>query len=1423
MIDRRLHPPHTGSSTSREVRLLLAAAVLGSTHWPTPGFSAELAALSAAGTWPDTVECAHLDRSLGLTIVGVIRALVVGAAEFDAAGTAGEWDPRSVAGFSPLPAVLPAVRALARSLSRFDDIELVSGSPIVNPDLGTLNGLWQALRKRGGEATIVFFTGHGVARGKSLYLPVLGTDPARLPDTAIPVARWLDEVEDTDNAVPTLFVFDVCQAGTAALYQAMQETFGRDRKTWVIAACAPDESAFGARFTSAFAEVLDELRAGGLNTWPRTEHVPLSTIAQKVDQKMVRLSGADALPQTVFRTPEYATGQGQPFFPDPGFTEDRYVRMRQLMDAGLREMTDAVLARAPDLDPIHFFTRVSGTPPGKPYAGSCFFTGRTSELRTMAEWMREGPPLLTVTGSPGTGKSALLGVLTCLCHPQMRELSVAVRSRVPFEVRPTAGSACFAAVHARFRDPSELVASLAAQLGFDRDGGGWTVSKLAGQLAALAEPAVLVIDAVDEALGSRRLVQEVILPLLDARTESGRPVCRMAIGVRPWWDHLPGLRQAVARGRLIDLDSSTSAPQLAVELAVYIDDLLGAVPGYDRTIAEAVGTRLAEADGRFLLASLFVDYLARNPPLTLARAVELLPPDLPGMFRLQLDASSNPRLGVVLSVVAQAKGQGMPLELIHRCVQSGVASTTLNDVRDALAEAGFYLRVVDDPEDGPLYRFYHQSLVDYFLPAADSQALLTGLLTSVSTDGKTRAWWDAPAYLLRHVLDHAVDAGSPAVDGLILDAGLLVYAEPRSVVRSLDAAISTYAQRQASIYAASCRMTIGMPPEQRKHALALDAVRQGRQDLAQAFWDVPTGVENPPLRFRWATGPERLPNLLISIGPATVEHVSALAVGHSDDTPVVLVGGVCGVVDVHETVHGSLLFSLRGHDEPIVAIDTVELDDITLAVTGSSSKVCAWNLADGSPYSEYADAGLGLAALQVGEDDDDHSVIAYLATKLGTLQYVDLDTGQHLHTLTGVGPDVRALQLRTQETEQYAHFVYASEFAAEAEMTAVALGTVNGKNLEIVGDRRGYVRVWESGGSGKLLHSLTSYDRGYVMKGDRWPTEWGGDQTIRHVRERKGGITAVALGHVRGLPVAVAAQDEEYVRIWDIGYRSIVNPAGVAMRETLYLARMDGQDVLVVDVSAFDRPTFNRQKMQLERIHHDPHSVVWARADGALIEADDKQLADLVASADVKGATVRTRQHDHSSERDDLDFTTPVTTRHGKPVQVASDERGRVYVRDAVSGEPVGGPLYLPSFYPRPALVVADEDGIAAYWAHEVAVLEWVDGAASENCVPSPEITHVVAWFPGALLSDVPDSELWDVHSMADWVAGEPLPQCTIGAPIDVDPKVLKRLVAQFLDKFDLDVIAMERSTYGVRLAADDQEHEFPLFFVTTLPRPDPR
>ncbi|MET8249616.1 hypothetical protein ABZV31_37795 [Streptomyces sp. NPDC005202] len=87
-------------------------------------------------------------------------------------------------------------------------------------------------------------------------------------------------------------------------------------------------------------------------------------------------------------------------------------------------------------------------------------------MEKLKEWLEDDPArrIMVVTGSPGSGKSALLGVLACLAHPQLAEVSWTIRSVVPRHLRFNRPP-LLAAVHARQRDPAAVLASIAGQLG----------------------------------------------------------------------------------------------------------------------------------------------------------------------------------------------------------------------------------------------------------------------------------------------------------------------------------------------------------------------------------------------------------------------------------------------------------------------------------------------------------------------------------------------------------------------------------------------------------------------------------------------------------------------------------------------------------------------------------------------------------------------------------------------------------------------------------------------------------------------------------------------------------------------------------------------------------------------------------------------
>src|SRR5690606_4939991 len=122
----------------------------------------------------------------------MVRALLLGVGTFESV-IDGEWSPMSE-GLRPLPSVEPQVRELAVVLSRFDGLNV--GEPVIDGDRVSIEESWRQLRHdSAGEPRIVHFAGHGALRSRVLYLPVHDSRPTDLPESAIDVGRWLNEVE----------------------------------------------------------------------------------------------------------------------------------------------------------------------------------------------------------------------------------------------------------------------------------------------------------------------------------------------------------------------------------------------------------------------------------------------------------------------------------------------------------------------------------------------------------------------------------------------------------------------------------------------------------------------------------------------------------------------------------------------------------------------------------------------------------------------------------------------------------------------------------------------------------------------------------------------------------------------------------------------------------------------------------------------------------------------------------------------------------------------------------------------------------------------------------------------------------------------------------------------------------------------------
>ncbi|MFF4583330.1 AAA family ATPase [Streptomyces sp. NPDC001373] len=915
----------------------------------------------------------------------------------------GEWSPTSE-GLSPLPSVEPQVRELAVVLSRFDGLNV--SEPVIDADRVSVEESWRHLRHDSvGRPRIVHFAGHGVSRGRVLYLQVHDSSPADLPESAIDVGRWLNEVEHGSDQSPVLFLLDVCGAGAATDYQLFQDVPEGDRRTWVIAACTADESAFDARFTKATARALERLRLGHWDLSPALSHVPVEAVADEIARELVRLG--EGYPQTVMHSPRRAASLPVPeFFANPAFSTDGWQRLWSRLRLAVRELAAEF---DPGLDPVHFLTRASGRLDDAAAMTGCLFTGRTQELTQIRSWLASDEPLLLVTGSPGAGKSALLGVTVFLSHAQLAELSTVLVGRIPAQYRPERRYPNLVAVHARHRSMDEVIASIMVQLTpEDAEPAVASSEQALDELKRMAqdlpEPVVLILDAIDEALESGRIVRDLLPELLRTLRSDGRPAFRALVGMRPpqtdghqFWE-VPG-----AHGMVLDLDTSSGVQDLADDLTTYIADILYSAPGYGdqalrESVARSVATAIAHSPDRstFLVAALFADFLRTGVPLNPAEAVARLPQSLPHLLELHLRTTldGDPWMRHLMVGLAQARGQGMPLELVAAAAIAAATAAgqelrplTPGEAREKLATARFYLRTNVDADGRQLYRFFHETITEHFRDAGAELDRLADTLFQELLSAVPGRWaaagprWDLAApYLLQHLMEHAVAVpGGSAVDQLFLDPEYLVRADRSSIWEAVHRTRTPAARRAGVAYrTASGRFDIGslfgqrMPLETRRARLQQSLATYQAAGLARRLHD-----ERAALHTQWSTGlPEE--SLLHVIGEDELgATVSALALGAVERRLLAVFAGTDGSLqawDITPSPDDSFrYFSAPGTDEgAITQVAIADLDERTVIASVTDQNVLQlYDLATGALVDDARLDGARVSALTVVRTGDE--------------------------------------------------------------------------------------------------------------------------------------------------------------------------------------------------------------------------------------------------------------------------------------------------------------------------------------------------------------------------------------------------------------------------------------------------------------------
>ncbi|MEU6369939.1 WD40 repeat domain-containing protein [Streptomyces sp. NPDC046931] len=1074
------------------------------------------------------------------------------------------------------------------------------------------------------DVLVVHVVGHGeLAGGGSEQLYLLDRDGRRIRP---PVGEWIDLIEDhpDEHRPMTLFILDVCHAGQAAVLSWHARMDTAKRRAWVLAATDPTDRAYDYRLSRALVSVLAGYASGQIRFDPSVRYIPAPAVWREIGHAVDRLwREADALEQRVGTSlvPSHADLSHLPFFPNPSY--DPLSSPVAGLPPEIARLTDWA-----DVDPEHFMRRAGGGEPVGRGWDKGYFSGRDEELDELSAWLDDpaaGPGLRVVTGKPGAGKSALLGILVCAAHPLLREhtepLWRGLGERAPGR------NERIAVVHARRLDRGQVVDSLGRQLrgmGGRADAaapgerhGGMDPSPadlLLGMLPGDGPPVTVIIDALDEAIRPEEIASTVLLPLAQQSQAEGIRL-RLLVGTRD--DPRFAALQALARAQAGHTDLSAASP-VAVRLGLtdYVNRLLAtddspysdgtrrpARNALARAIAErltgrvddrrgGLGTDDALQWGEFLTAGLYVHYLlaGEEPRATAEEAAALgraVPRSLPALLKLDLRRRTvSPFLRPVLTALAFAQGRGMPESVLAHAAMAFTATggdpipwKQLQELLDG--EARFYLRREVDEDGTALYRLFHEGLAEWLrdTPAdrpareerrtgptgngllARAERLYERLADCVDRDVASRTRWDrAVPYLLRHIAQHAVDAGK--FDGLVGDAEFLVHADPRSVADAAGHARSDQARLDAAVYRASWGVHHALPAGARRQLLALDAARFANTRL-QA--DLPGDAD---WHVRWATGGQVSPALVRTLlvhDDAT--YAAAAVVAELDGRPHVIAGCDLGPVRVWDATSGALVRTLP-HTGGVRSMAVAQLNGHPHVVISSGRSVDVWDLVTGGRAHPLAGQGGWVEAVAVVGLGGRPHLLAGGKQDRGPAQIRiwDLATGVRTHVLTGDWGKAAAMavlanrvyaivELGTGRREVRVWDAATGDLNnpladQSEELDAVAVTELDGRPHAFTAGWDGQVRVWDLT-TGACVRTLTGHT-GRVHRAEgvhldgrphAFTADWDGqvrvwDLTtgacVRTLTGHTRRLHGVAVVHLGGRPHAVTTDWSGQTRIWDL-------------------------------------------------------------------------------------------------------------------------------------------------------------------------------------------------------------------------------------------------------------------------------------------------
>ncbi|MER5387270.1 caspase family protein [Streptomyces sp. NPDC002688] len=880
--------------------------------------------------------------------------------------------------------------------------------------------------RREDDLVVVYLSGHGevLEDGGEHVLLLSDTDPADVAFTSLPTADLVRVIRGS-RIRRLLLILDTCysgQGGNELAAKALERLGTQWQSTTgaglvIVSSAQPHQQAK----TGLFPDLLSQAVASRATAGHAPAHLSVSTVVQQMNSHPDK-PGYQHISLSLLGL----TGEPPDFLTNPRHN----VRLTDV-DLALQDAAEFdAYARRRDTE---FTTRLLVRAMGYHGDGAhgWWFCGRHRVLGELAGWLNRtdlrhgtGPPvreagvsdvLRVVTAGPGSGKTAVLGLVSALAQPARRRTVPVDTLGLDDEMIPGEGS-IDVVMYAQNLTNSEVLGGLAAAAGLKSTQVGDLLEGLEQQNGNGQRPLTVLIDALDEAATPDTLCSQIIRPLI----EHSRGRIRLLLGTRPYL--LDRLGIDTQQQPVIDLDSPGYADRHAL-LAYALRNLIQSrqTSPY-RTLKGRQGQQLLRSVAEAVSAAAGTSFLvARFAAYTLASAEAVADPHDPAWRaslprhagqamrddltrRLGLDAQ---RATDLLRPLAYAEGQGLPWEDIWAPLASAVSGRTYTD-DDLLwlrSNAGSY--VVEATENGrSAYRLYHQALTEHLREGVDATTI-HGAFVDILTGcvpyrgDATLDWSRAHPYSLHHLATHAGAAGR--IDDILEESEYLVHARPNTLTPQLHHAASDTARLTAAVYRTALHLHATAPASVRRIALALNAARAGAGALheqlncqAQPGAWVPTS----------ATGSDFTTALLDTITTDS-GSVRAVVCTNLDGAFIVLTSdGTVRMWDL--ATRRPIGEPFTGHTAPVFAVACTVLDGTSIAITGGDGTVRVWDLATRRPIGEPL-TGHTAQVRAVACTVLDGTPIATTSDLDGTVLIWDLRAGRLLQSL--VAPACRDVAL----------------------------------------------------------------------------------------------------------------------------------------------------------------------------------------------------------------------------------------------------------------------------------------------------------------------------------------------------------------------------------------------------------------------------